>query len=99
MNGVEVGDVVWLGVGRQTEQLIAAVGPTNQADGRVIVEDTNVGRFQGEADLFFRDVKTLLTFVQPFLLLHHFANMGVLYCVSMAAVLDSCIKPAPRSCV
>src|SRR5438874_10308020 len=97
MNGVEVGDVVWLGAGRQTEQFIAAVGPTNHADGRVIVEDTNVGRFQGEADSFFRDVKALFTFAQPFLLLHHFADIGAINGEPIAAGIDARINPAsPR---
>src|SRR5438067_8905448 len=97
MNGVEVGDVVWLGVGRQTEQFIAAVGPTNHADGRVIVEDTNVGRFQGEANSFFRDVQALLTFAQPFLLLHHFADIGAINRKTIAAGINPRINPAtPR---
>src|SRR5438477_12204168 len=95
MNGVKVRDVVWLGAGRQPERFIAAGGPTNHADGRVIVEDTNVGRFQGEADSFFRDVKALLTFAQPFLLLHHFADVGAINGEPIAAGIDPRIHPAP----
>src|SRR5438067_13609750 len=95
MNGVEVGDVVWLGAGRQTEQFIAAVGPTNHADGGVIVKDTNVSSFQGEADSFFRDVKALLTFAQPFLLLHHFADIGAIDSEAIAAGINTGVHPAP----
>src|SRR5439155_16331054 len=71
------------------------VGPTNHADGRVIIEDTNVGRFQGETDSFFRDEKALLTFAQSFLLLHHFADVGAINGETIAAGINTRIDPAP----
>src|SRR5438552_1478894 len=42
-----------------------------------------------------RAVKALLTFAQPFLLLHHFADIGAINGEPIAAGIDARINPAP----
>src|SRR4029077_6041070 len=97
MNGGEIGHVIWLGAGRESEYFSASVGPTNHAYGGVIIEGANVGRLQSEAHSFFRDEKAVLIFAQPSLLLHHFADIGAINRKTIAAGINPSIDPAsPR---